>query len=119
MQTAQAAWLRQNHPELAGRWVEPGKGSQMFRASPVSASEESPNPRTVKLPRKSGQPRDFSMLVPGPVARHTPAAASEQEAMREGGVEAHLGSRGGLMDLKDGTSGFALRDSKLAGRKRV
>jgi hypothetical protein len=41
--------------------------------------------------------------------------------MGEGdGVEAHIGVRGkGKMLLKDHTAGFALRDARVAARKRV
>jgi hypothetical protein len=121
MDTTQSAWLRRNHPELASRWAEPGKGSQMFRPSPQSHTEESAKPGVAVLPRLSGMKRDFGPLTPSSVARHSPKAASEHEAMSEGnGVEALLGSRRGeKMSLKDNTTGFALRDARIAARKRV
>lgn len=108
--------MRAEHPAIAKRWTsEYGSfhGSQNFKPSPVS--KDSPTP--AKLP---GLRRDFKNLTPSHVARHTPKRASEAEAMAEGSVQAHIASRPGeKMSLKDGTSGFALRDSKLAGRKRI
>jgi len=115
-----AAWLRRNHPELASRWSEPGRGSQMFRPSPQSASEESQRPGVARLPRPGGGKRDFGPLTPSAAARHAYSGpASEKDSMSEGeGVQAHGPSRPGKMKLFSGKpTGFALRDTNAAGRR--
>jgi hypothetical protein len=120
MRGMQAAWLRRAHPELAERWVQRGSGSRRLSPSVPSSSEESQAPGVARLPRVAGERRDFGMLAPSGKARHSISrAASEQDAMLEGPVQAAPGARGGLLGLRDEQDGFARRDSGRAMRKRV
>ena len=122
MGPVQSGWLRRNHPELAKRWVEPGRGSQNFRPSPQSDSEESQAPKVSRLPRKSGTGRDFGVLRPSDGGRHPYSSPTkESDSMQEDPVERVPGSRPGKMPLKGENvlDALAERDSKLATRKRV
>jgi hypothetical protein len=86
-----------------------------------TSSEESPNPKIQKLPRKPGNQRDFGMLTPGAKARHAYSGpASEQESMSEGKVESAFGQRPGeKMRLSNSSTPYQHRDMQTALRKKV
>jgi hypothetical protein len=103
--------MRRNYPAIARRWEALG-----------TSSEESPNPKIQSLPRVPANKRDYGMLHPSAKARHAYSSpASEQESMNEGtGVAAHFASRPGKMSLFSGKpTGFALRDTNAARRRKV
>ncbi len=76
-----------NHPDIAKRW------SAEFGDKPQPSSGQG---------QKGGGKSDYSMLVPGPRARHTPFRATEQEATKESGLKAAQGARKGKLKLPKG-----------------
>ncbi len=118
--------MRAEHPEIARRWTsEFGsfKGSQNFKPSPKSESNETPKLGLKALPRKPEVKRDFGPLKPSAKARlKTSSQASTRESDEEWGTEAHLlGAHNGRQKMKlkgeHVLDPFAKRDSNLATRK--
>ena len=119
---AQRAYMYANHPAIARRWeaVTP-KNQRLPKHDAVdSRSEESPNPRIQRLPRKSGKQRDFANLTPSPKARlKLSKQASEMEPMEEKRTEAHTKGERGKMSLKyHDESRLQGRDIRKAERSR-
>ncbi len=83
----QRRFMYANHPSIAKRW------SAEFGDKPQPSSGQG---------QKGGGKSDYSMLVPGPRARHTPFRATEQEASREGPITSVPGARRGKLKLKKG-----------------
>jgi hypothetical protein len=107
-----AAFMRANHPEIARRWSIEDASTTGQRQNFKPSERRVPGKPGAGVPRRlPGVQRDFSKLTPGDVARHTRSkAASEHEAMQEGGVQAQPGARAGHMNLKGAYTGFAKRD---------
>ena len=115
----QKGYLFSNHPELARRWVkEQGKPKKMSKTNPDSKSNEIQGPKKDKAVRLPGMKRDFGKLSPSQSARHTPAKATEAEAMGEGqGVDFLPGSRHRELGTPVNHKGLAGRDVRVAARK--
>ena len=119
---AQRGFMYANHPDIAKRWERLTPKGQELPAQHGTSSEESPNPKIQKLPRKSEQKRDYGMLAPSSKSRFKISGpANEKESSEEWGVEAHTGSRPGKMHLKSKNllEPLAKRDVAIATRKKV
>lgn len=114
---AQRGFMYANHPAIAKRWERLTPKGQELPGHHGTSSEESPNPKIQKLPRKSGNARDFAPLSPPEKARHTYSKpASEADSMKEGAVESHLGERGKMSLKWQPESRLQGRDIKKAAR---
>ncbi len=108
------------HPEIAKRWTSEfgtfnGGGSQHFKKSPKTESDETWKKGVSEQPKLPGVKRDFAHLKPDQSARHTPAAANERESMAEGvGVQFMHGSRGSELGASKRKPGLRGRDERMA-----
>jgi hypothetical protein len=120
---AQKRFMYAQHPEIAKRWsAEEGRGgSQRFKPSPSSESNESPRNGVTKLSRLPGVERDFAHLKPSQAARHPPAgkaSPNEREAMQETGVQFVHGSRHTELGVPGAHTGLRGRDVRI-GEKAI
>jgi hypothetical protein len=121
---AQKRFMYAQHPEIAKRWSaeEERGGSQHFRPSPTSESNESLRSGVKKLPRLPGVKRDFAHLRPSQSTRHPPAGSStpnEREAMQEAKVQFVHGSRHTEFGVPRTHTGLRGRDVRAGERAIV
>jgi hypothetical protein len=109
------------HPDIAKRWSAEFGAQKGLPEHVGTPSNESPNPKITKLPRKPGKARDFAHLTPSHSARFPPAKSpvpNEAEAEAEAPVEAQHGAYKGRMSIPhEKPTGLAARDVARASRR--